>query len=114
MACGEAEVLFVVGAVEIDVAAVRVSVFRTSAVQPKDAGDDLIIRRMRIRQLSGGLSAAEDGADWRIVPILFRDGEVPGGCAQAARFRARSNEGGRDGAGEDGLVLIQKGQALAG
>ncbi len=81
MAGGRPEELFLVGAVQVDVARFGIGVFGIDSVQPEDASLNVVSGIVGRSDASGGFTAHEDFADRREVAVFFVDDEAPGGRA---------------------------------
>ncbi|MEY5013674.1 MAG: hypothetical protein RIS92_32 [Verrucomicrobiota bacterium] len=84
MAGGCSEEVFLVGAVQVDVAGFRVGVFGIDAVQPEDACLNVIRGVFGGSDSSGGFATDENFAGGRVVAVFLADDEASGGGAVAA------------------------------
>ncbi len=84
MAGGCSEEVFLVGAVQVDVAGFCVGVFGIDAVQPEDACLNVIRGVFGGSDSSGGFATDENFAGGRVVAVFLADDEASGGGAVAA------------------------------
>ena len=112
MGSGGADEVFLVGAVEVDVALVGVGVFFFSAVEPEDTGEDGVVFLRVGCPDAGGASAFERGEEGGTVADFFTDDELAGGRLVGAFGEADAVGGGGNGGSENGFSVLGEGEEL--